>query len=95
MKFKGPPGMTVTIARPHHGEKKHLRFDENGFLEVTHPVTIKRMQANYQAVEEADTPPAGNAEDLPVACLCKKCGAEFENRRLLMAHYRKEHPKEN
>jgi hypothetical protein len=87
MIFKGVPNMTVTITNPRYGEVKRFRFDENGLYETEHPVTIQRLQKAYPAVDETEK---------PAGIICKKCGATgFTNQGELLAHYRKDHKKEN
>lgn len=62
------------------------QFDKNGELKTENPALIQRLkELGYTPVND-DSP-----EDSKVTC--KKCGAEFENKGLLMAHYRSEHPK--
>lgn len=84
MIFKGNPGEVLTYRPRQHDRIKKVRhigkFDENGLLEVTEPVFIKRMlEKGFKAEEKK--------------IVCKKCGAEFDNKGLFMAHCRAEHPK--
>lgn len=60
------------------------QFNENGELETENQILINRLKdLGYMPVDEGS--------DTKV--VCKKCGQEFENKGLLMVHYKESHPK--
>ena len=94
MEFIGEPGRLVRVNNPRPGEPAALRFDSNGRCEVSHPVTIRRMkQRGYQEATDAVPEPTAVPDDGP-KYHCKQCGYMTDNKGDLLAHYRKEHPKE-
>lgn len=99
MKFKGEPNLFIRINKPHRGEVKHFNFDENGMYETEHPMTIKRLQAQYEIYEEVVLPseeiiePLMDADEGEILLSCKKCNFETSNKGELMSHYKKNHKK--
>lgn len=97
MKFKGEPNQVVRITSPRKGEVKVFSFNSEGIYESNHPVTIKRLQANFEQVVEEMSMPVELSEptpqETPAQFPCKKCAFIATNKGELMAHYRKEHPK--
>jgi hypothetical protein len=63
-------------------------FDEKGEYRTNDEKLIKWMKENKNFIKHEEE---NNADNDTIQC--KKCGAAFENKGLLMAHYRKEHPK--
>lgn len=70
------------------------KFDENGYLETDDYRLINRLrELGYKPINEEpkESEEPKKAEDSKVKC--KQCGLEFDNKGLLMAHYRTGHPK--
>jgi hypothetical protein len=65
------------------------QFDENGELETDDSEVIRQLINIYRHDETWKK--EGSAGD--ATAKCKKCGAKFENKGLLMAHYKSSHPK--
>lgn len=65
---------------------KGFKFDEKGEYETDNEVIIKALEPTFE-----------KAKPEPVYRIyqCKKCDFETDNKGYLMAHYRKEHKKEN
>lgn len=63
------------------------QFDENGELE-TEDTEVIRQLINIYRHDEPDKKEINTGD-----AQCKKCGAVFENKGLLMAHYKSNHPK--
>ena len=87
MKFYGKPGSLVREMRrkPFSTEyefKPIFRFDEKGEYSTTDDRLIQKLKKKFKYEEEKKF-------------TCKKCGEEFENRGLMLAHYRANHPKED
>lgn len=101
--FLGTPNMLVVL-NPPIGNIKRLRFDANGEITTENERVIKRFHHKYdskpsekeieQAVEELDD---GSADIFTehASHNCKKCEFTTDNKGLLMAHYRSDHPKED
>jgi len=87
MKFYGTPNSLVKERRkkPFSKEVKKIplfRFDENGEYSTSDDRLIQKLKRKFKHEEEKKF-------------TCKKCGEEFENRGLMLAHYRANHPKED
>ena len=65
--------------------KKGMYFDANGEYETDNPVLIKAFTPLFAVVKEEPQ------EEKPVL-ICKKCDFTCDNRGILLAHYRSEHP---
>jgi len=52
MKYKGEPNLLVRINRRRKGEVRLFFFDENGFYETNHPITMARLDGRFERVEE-------------------------------------------
>ncbi|MCK9218285.1 MAG: hypothetical protein M0P77_10285 [Firmicutes bacterium] len=76
MKFYGQPFEQVR-ARQRVGMRKRtvpiFQFDENGEYETNDKKLIEALKPHYKHQKPH---------------VCKKCGEEFENKGLLLAHYR-------
>ena len=87
MKFYGQPNSLVREMRrkPFSTEyefKPIFRFDEKVEYSTTDDRLIQKLKKKFKFEEEK-------------TYKCKKCGEEFENRGLMLAHYRANHPKED
>jgi hypothetical protein len=87
MKFYGQPNSLVREMRrkPFSTEyefKPVFRFDEKGEYSTSDDRLIQKLKRKFKYEEEKKF-------------TCKKCGEEFENRGLMLAHYRANHPKED
>jgi hypothetical protein len=102
--FLGTPHMLVTL-NPPIGNIKRLRFDENGEITTENERVIKRFHHKFdskpanggkeQAVEEVNDGSLDITNEVKEEShACKKCNFTTDNKGLLMAHYRSEHPKE-
>lgn len=81
MEYFGTPGMAVI---DYEQLKTKFIFDENGKYETQDEKLIAWMKKNKNFIrcEESEV------------LKCKKCEFTCSNRGELMAHYRKDHPKE-
>lgn len=87
MKFYGQPNSLVREMRrkPFSTEyefKPVFRFDEKGEYSTSDDRLIQKLKRKFKYEEEKKF-------------TCKKCGEEFNNRGLLLAHYRANHQKED
>lgn len=83
MKFLSTPNHAVTTKNHRSGRvTKLFSFDANGEFETEDARLIAKLTPVFKREETA-------------AIRCKKCEFETQNRGDLLAHYRKEHPKEN
>jgi hypothetical protein len=87
MKFYGQPNSLVREMRrnPMKDEPEFVpifRFDKNGEYTTSDDKLIQKLKKKFRYEEEK-------------VFKCKKCGEEFENRGLMLAHYRANHPKED
>lgn len=102
VKFMGAPHLLVNV-NPPIGEIKHIRFDANGEFVTDNERLIRRMHHQF------DSMPAGDSElteamtdDLEQTFeqakvkvwSCNQCEFKSENKGVLMAHKKAEHPKE-
>ncbi len=55
--------------------------DDKGFIEFDEPAEILKKRMVKAGYEIAQT------------CVCSQCGETFDNKGLMMAHVKKEHPK--
>lgn len=78
----GEPNLTVRF-NPPIGTLKHVKFDENGEFTTDNERVIARFKHKFDSV------PVKQEQ-----FSCKKCDFATDNRGLLMAHYRSDHPKE-
>ena len=83
MKFGGVPNQRVRIKqtkqRINHRFPKVIKFDKRGIYETESELMIKLLKERFPIVPN------------PVY-KCKKCDFETENKGLLLAHYKVEHP---
>lgn len=98
MIFLGTPTQIITTIKKIGIKKRPVyvgRFDENGEFETTDETIIEKMKPHFEVKEETQTKPDEPITEITNETLikCKKCEAEFENKGLLLAHIRKEHPK--
>jgi ribosome biogenesis GTPase A len=84
MRYIGEPNLTVI---DYENNKKVFQFDDNGEFITDNEKLIKWMKENKGFIKYENN---AIESDKP---MCKKCGLEFENKGLLLAHYR-EHKKE-
>jgi hypothetical protein len=82
MKFYGKSNMLVTDSRKDN--KPLFRFDKNGEFVTEDERLIKRLKQHFKYEDNAKSDSIN----------CKKCDFSCSNRGELMAHYKKEHPKE-
>ena len=86
MKFYGQPNSLVREMRRKPFSTKYefkpiFRFDEKGEYSTSDDKLIQKLKKKFKYEEEKKF-------------TCKKCGEEFKNRGLMLAHYRANHPKE-
>ena len=91
MKFFGTPNQLVKEKRkkPYSIEiefKPIFRFDSNGEYTTEDQRLIEKLKRKFRYEDNV-------TDDKPIIT-CKKCGETFESKGLLLAHYKKEHPKE-
>lgn len=82
MKFKAETNYYVRLSNKFVQRSTGLKgfyFDDKGEYETENEVMIKVLSQNFETVEELNA--------------CKKCDFTTDNKGLLMAHYRQEHPK--
>ena len=101
--FLGTPRMLDKL-NPPIGNKKRLRLDANGEITTEDERVIKRFHHKFdskpskngieQAVEELDDGSFDIIDGDKQYYPCKKCEYTTLNKGELMAHYRKDHPKE-
>jgi hypothetical protein len=80
MIFKGEPNLFVRISNKYVQRAtgiKGFNFDNNGEYKTDNNILIKLLSQHFETK----------------GLKCSKCNQEFENRGLLLAHYR-EHKKE-
>jgi hypothetical protein len=83
MKFYGEPNLLVNTRKKVNGMYKNTPlfiFDENGEYETEDKRLIEKLKKNFKHENNKFK--------------CKKCDFETDNMGELLAHYRKEHPKE-
>lgn len=83
MKFFGNPNEFVNTRikkRNGHKLKTLCRFDDNGEFETEEETLIEKLKPHFKYENNSFK--------------CKKCEFETDNNGKLLAHYRKEHPKE-
>lgn len=78
--FAGNPNELVRLV-PHVGNVRHFRFNEEGKYSTENTRLIARISRKFEEVKEESHS-------------CKKCDFTTDNKGLLMAHYRQDHPKE-
>jgi hypothetical protein len=102
MKFKGQPNLFVRISNKiviRNTGKKGFYFDNNGEYETDNPLLARYIKQSFEVVKEDPIPEAAEeiqAETIkPVTVFeCKKCNYKTSiSMGVLLAHYRKEHPK--
>jgi formylmethanofuran dehydrogenase subunit E len=67
--------------------KKVCKFDADGFAEVSDPKYIERMKKKYEVCDAEEKPQESKTAEKKI--VCKKCGEEFTNQGLFLAHCRK------
>lgn len=94
MKFYSEPNMSVfKMVKQGRFNKKVLafKFDENGEFETEDNRLIEKLKIHFKHDEKSKEP---TKEPEPIKeIICKQCSKSFENKGLLLAHIRKEHPK--
>ena len=88
MKFIGTPNLYVRFSNKYiqrATRKKGITFDADGFYETENPFLIKILSQKFETENNA---PGENIRH------CKKCDFACDTQGALLAHYRKEHPKE-
>ena len=98
MIFKGPPNTKFNVHKPQYGEPGAIRFRADGLFETHNRHLARRMARKFEIVPEEpqeQKPVEPVLAVTPASIPCKKCGETFENKGLLMAHYRQIHPKES
>lgn len=87
MKFNGTPFLCVMDSQT---GRKIAQFDADGVCEVPEAYT-ERMKKHFEVFNDAAKEP--EKEPAAKKKTCKKCGQEFENQGLFLAHFRKPCPK--
>jgi hypothetical protein len=97
MKFYADPDLLIRVI-PRRTRPKNLKviqFDKNGEYETDNPAVIEMLKPHFKCdeAEPKQTTQPNTGEETKLK-KCKKCDFETDNNGALMAHYRKEHPKE-
>ena len=95
MIFKGEPNLYVRISNKMYQRitgVKGFIFDSNGRYETENANVCKILSQHFEAVEPTKEPIKEEIKDNVYKC--KKCDFETDNKGELMAHYRKNHKKE-
>jgi hypothetical protein len=101
--FKGTPNMLVVL-KPPIGTTKHVRFDGNGNFTTENERMIQRFHHKFDSVPTPGAVPTEELDDdvelqdhgQPVTKQynCNQCDFTSENKGVLLAHKKTEHPKE-
>jgi len=99
MVFKSEPNLYVKLSNKYVQRSTGLKgfsFDSNGEYETENDLMIKVLSQNFEVKEEIKEKliERENEQVETVSFKCKKCEFETDNNGKLLAHYRKEHPKE-
>lgn len=88
-KFYGEPNLEICVQM----RKFLIRFDDKGELLMSedHPA-LERMKNTYRFEQGEES---SGLEDGKKVRKCKQCDFETDNMGILLAHIRKEHPKED
>lgn len=92
MKFYGTPNMLLRVRNMK--PIRAIRFDLNGEYETENPRLIARLKTRFKCEETAEKPKEEKKLPLDGFYNCKKCDFKTTNKGELLAHYRKEHKKE-
>lgn len=82
MKFFGTPNLLVKDSK--NDDKPLFRFNDNGEFETEDERLIKRLKQHFKFEDNVKSD----------SIQCKKCERTFDTKGDLLAHYRKDHPKE-
>lgn len=102
--FKSTPNMLVTL-NPPIGTIKHVRFDAKGDFTTDNERVIQRFHHTFDSVPAVGVEPTEEmTDDLELqeqpeetktkTWHCNQCEFESENKGVLLAHKKAEHPKE-
>lgn len=105
VKFIGTPNMLVTL-KPPIGTTKHIRFDANGEFNTENEHLINRLYHKFDSVPVKGAEPSEElTDDLELqdhheeskskVWRCNQCEFESDNKGVLLAHKKAEHPKED
>lgn len=92
MKFIAEPNLYVKLNNKGAQRTTGLKgfcFDEKGEYTTENEILIGILKQNFKVKEEYE-----NKQVETVSFKCKKCDFETDNKGELLAHYRKDHPKE-
>lgn len=94
MKFYGQPNLYVRISNryKHLFSFKGFYFNDKGEFETANERLIKLLKQQFKYEIETENN-ADTSEDIKTRH-CKKCDFTCENQGELLAHYRKEHSKQ-
>lgn len=100
--FKGTPNMLVVL-NPPIGTIKHVRFDVNGEFNTENERMIQRFHHKFDSIPTNKPPSEELTDDVEYQdhgqssakqYKCDKCDFTSENKGVLLAHKKSEHPKE-
>jgi hypothetical protein len=105
VKFLGEPFQLIRF-NPPIGLVKYVRFDEKGEYTTENERIIKRFHHNFDSVpaDGGTETPELSEDDLQLECQkqvekrqynCNQCDFTSENKGVLLAHKKTEHPKED
>lgn len=107
MKFKAEPNLYVRVSNKivqRTTGLKGFNFDENGEYETENPMMINVLSQNFEVIEEVleQAEEVVEVEEIKETVevievklfKCKKCDFKTDNKGELLAHYKKDHPKE-
>lgn len=102
--FVGTPNMLVRLVPP-IGNIKHIRFDQNGEFTTENERMIQRFHHKFDSVPaEGKEATEEMTDDLELQEIvqpttkqynCNQCEFTSENKGVLLAHKKSEHPKED
>lgn len=101
--FIGEPNMLVRL-NPPIGNIKHVRFDAKGEFNTENELMIQRFHHRFDSCPSNNTATEGMTDDLEFQdhgqlsiklYHCNKCDFTSENKGVLLAHKKSEHPKED
>ena len=90
MKYKYEPNCHIVDYEA--GRTKFI-FDAEGNFETEDPKLIGWIKKNKNFLKPIEEPTGETKKETLAEYNCKKCDFKTDNKGLMMAHYRKEHPK--
>jgi len=104
--FLGTPNMLVTL-KPPIGTIKHVRFDTKGEFTTDNERMIQRFHHKFDSMPAVGEPTeeltddleyqdhgTGDTESKSKVWNCNQCEFQTDNKGVLLAHKKTEHPKE-